>query len=350
MADIEPLDPSRLFRPCDIALLDFATTAELPDAGGSFGQGRAEEAVRFGVDIRRPGYNLFILGEPGSGRHFTVSRLLDERAAQEPVPGDWCYVNNFDDPQQPRALRLPAGRGTQLRRDMQQFVSELGTAVSSAFESDEYRARLEAIQDEYKKREETALRELGHESSEQGIALLRTPHGFVFAPMKGDETMGAEDFGQLPEAEQTRVSQAIEGFGERLSKLVHQFPRWRREMQGRIRQASRDTMSLAVGHMVEELKEHYADLPEILGFLDEVLKDVVETGEELRESQKSEGDTTTVTMTGSIPLARYNVNLLVDHVATRAAPVVFEDHPTYQNLVGRVTSLPTWARCSPTSP
>jgi predicted ATP-dependent protease len=339
MADTAPLDASSLYRPCDTAVLDFATTAELPDTAGSLGQTRAEEAVRFGMEIRRPGYNLFVLGESGSGRHFTVGRLLEERAAQEAVPSDWCYVNNFDDPQQPRALRLPAGRGAQLRRDMQQFVSELGTAVSSAFESDEYRARIEAIQDEFKKREEGALRELGHESSQQGIALLRTPHGFVFAPMKGDETMGAEEFGQLPEAEQKRISRAIEGFGERLGRLLHQFPRWRREMQGRIRQASRDTMGLAVGHMVEELKERYADLPEVLGFLDEVLKDVVETGEELRESQKSEGDTTTITMTGSIPLARYNVNLLVDNAGTRAAPVVFEDHPTYQNLVGRVDQL-----------
>ena len=336
---MKPLEPQQLYRACDPALLDFATTADLPDTGNGFGQARAEEAVRFGIDIRRPGYNLFVLGEPGSGRHFTVRRLLEEKAAAEAVPGDWCYVNSFDEPQRPRALKLPAGRGAQLKRDMQQFVTELGTAITSAFDSDEYRSRMEAIQEEFKNREETALRELGHESVQQGVALLRTPHGFVFAPVKGDEAMGPDEFNKLPEEEQKRISAAIESFGEKLTKLLHQFPRWRREMQAQIRLASRDTMSLAVGHLIEELREGYADLPEVIAFLDGVQKDVVETGEELRESQKSEGDTTTVTMTGAISLQRYQVNLLVDHAATPSAPIVFEDNPNYQNLVGRVDQI-----------
>ncbi len=336
---MKPLEPQLLYRTCDPALLDFATTADLPDTGNGFGQARAEEAVRFGIDIRRPGYNLFVLGEPGSGRHFTVRRLLEEKAAGEAVPGDWCYVNNFDEPQRPRALKLPAGRGAQLKRDMQQFVTELGTAITSAFDSDEYRSRMEAIQEEFKNREETALRELGHESVQQGVALLRTPHGFVFAPVKGDETMGPDEFNKLPEEEQKRISAAIESFGEKLTKLLHQFPRWRREMQAQIRRASSDTMSLAVGHLIEELRDSYADLPEVIAFLDAVQKDVVETSEELRESQKSEGDTTTVTMTGAISLQRYHVNLLVDHAATPTAPIVFEDNPNYQNLVGRVDQI-----------
>ncbi len=335
MAENKPLPPQSLYRPVDPALLDFSTTADLPETSGSFGQARAEEAVRFAVEIRHPGYNVFVLGEPGSGRHFAVRRLLEERAASEPVPSDWCYVNNFDEANRPRVLKLPAGRGAQLKRDMQQFVTELGKAVGAAFESEEYRSRMEGIQEEFKQREEAALRALGHESMAEGVALLRTPHGFVFAPVKGEETLGPEEFGQLPEDEQKRIGRAIEAYGEKLQKLLHQFPRWRREMQGRIREVSRETMRLAVGHMIEELKERYADLQDVVQFLDEVLADVVETGEDLREQQKSEGDTTTITMTGSIPLARYQVNLLVDNGETRAAPVIHEDNPTHQNLVGR---------------
>ena len=335
MAENKPLPPQSLYRPVDPALLDFSTTADLPETPGSFGQARAEEAVRFAVEIRHPGYNVFVLGEPGSGRHFAVRRLLEERAATEPAPSDWCYVNNFEEANRPRVLRLPAGRGAQLRRDMQQFVTELGKAVGAAFESEEYRSRMEAIQEEFKQREEAALRALGHESMAEGVALLRTPHGFVFAPVKGEETLGPEEFGKLPEDEQKRIGRAIEAYGEKLQKLLHQFPRWRREMQGRIREVSRETMRLAVGHMIEELKERYADLKDVVQFLDEVLADVVETGEDLREQQKSEGDITTITMTGSIPLARYQVNLLVDNGETRAAPVIHEDNPTHQNLVGR---------------
>jgi len=338
-AVIQGLDPAQLCRVCDPAVFDFATTADLPETADSFGQGRAEAALRFAVAMKRPGYNLFVLGEAGSGRHYMIRRLLEEAAARGDVPGDWCYVYNFDDEQKPNALQLPAGRGAQFKRDMSEFVLELGTTITGVFESDEYRNRIDAIQEALKGREDAALRDLGDEAGKHGIALLRTPHGFVFAPVKDDEAMSPDEFSKLPEEEQKRIGKTIEAHGEKLGKLLHQFPRWRRETQAKIREASREAMSMAVSHMVEELKGRYTDLPEVLAYLGAVERDVIETGEELRESQKSEGETITVTMTGSISLARYQVNLLIDHGATRASPIVFEDNPNYPNLVGRLDQV-----------
>ena len=339
MAEIRPLPPELLYRPCDLTLLEFETTSELADLLDAFGQGRASEAVHFGIDIRHPGYNVFAMGAAGSGRHSMVRRLLEQKAAREPRPSDWCYVNNFQEANKPKLLMLPAGRGARLRRDMQQFVGELGKAIGAAFESDEYRSRVEAIQNEFKQREEAALQELGRECVAQGIALLRTPQGFAFAPLKGDEAMAPEEFAQLPEQERERIGKLLEGAHERLHKVLHQLPRWRREMQTRIKQANRETLSLAVGHLIEELKEGYADLPNVLAFFEAVLEDVVETGEEFREQQKIEGDTLTTMMSGAISLQRYQVNLLVDHAESQAAPVVFEDNPTFPNLVGRFDHL-----------
>jgi lon-related putative ATP-dependent protease len=339
MSDLLPLDAQALLRRCDASLLDFETTAELSDAADIVGQGRALDAVRFGIDIKQPGFNLFVLGDPGSGRHAAVRRLLEEKAASEPAPSDWCCVYNFADANKPRLLRLPPGRGGRFRQDMQQFVTELGKAIGAAFESEEYRVRIEAIQEEFKQREEGALRALGQESGEKGIALLRTPRGFVFAPIKGEETMAPDEFEKLSDEDKSRIGSLIEEYGERLHKLMHQFPQWRREMQQRIKAASRETMGLAVGHLIEELKEHYTDLLNVLEFLDQVMHDVIESSEELREQPKSEGDTSGVIVSGSISLARYQVNLLVDNGAAKAAPVVFEDNPVYPNLVGRVDSI-----------
>ena len=336
MPETKPLDPQSLYRRCAPSLLEFETTADLSGATEIVGQSRATDAVQFGIDIKRPGFNLFVLGEPGSGRHSAVRRLLEAKAAGEPAPSDWCYVNNFSEPNMPRLLRVPPGRGALLKRDMQQFVAELSKAITAAFESDEYRARIEAIQEEFKQKEEGSLRELGQESAEKGIALLRTPHGFVFAPIKGEETMGPDEFEKLSDEEKERLGKLIEEYGERLHKLMLQFPRWRRDMQGRIKEASRDTLRLAVGHLIEELKERYTDLLNVLEFFDQVMRDVVEIGEELREQPKSEGDMSGVVVSGSISLTRYQVNLLVDHDAAKVAPVVFEDNPIYPNLVGRV--------------
>lgn len=339
MPEVKPLAAQDLRRRCKPESLSFGTTDDITDLSNGLGQERAFEAARFAIDMNHPGYNLFVLGEPGSGRHSSIKRLLEERVAKAARPSDWCYLNNFAEANRPRVLKLPAGRGANLRRDMQNFVSELAQAISSAFESDEYRAKIEAIQEEFKKREEEGLQALGQEAMPQGVALLRTPHGFVFAPVKGEETMNPAEFEQLAEEEKTRIGKLIEVLGEKLEKLLNQFPRLRREMQGRIKQTSRDTMSLAVGHLIEELKERYADLPDVLAFLDGVLADVVETGEDLRESQKTEGETETVFMTGTLSLQRYQVNLLVDHGATEAAPIVTEDNPSYPNLIGRVDSI-----------
>ena len=339
MPQIPLVNAQSLLRRCDPALMDFETTAELTDSADIVGQSRALGAVSFGIDIKQPGFNLFVLGDPGSGRHAAVRRLLEAKAAGEPAPSDWCYVNNFSDPNKPRLLRVPPGRGDQLKHDMQQFVAELAKAISAAFESEEYRVRIEAIQEEFKQREESALRELGQASGEKGIALLRTPHGFVFAPIKGEETMGPEEFEKLPDEEKTRIGHLIEEYGERLHKLMHQFPQWRREMQVRIKEASREALGLAVGHLIEELKERYTDLLNVLEFLDEVMRDVIESGEELREQPKTEGDMSGVIVSGSISLARYQVNLLVNNGAAKAAPVIFEDNPIYPNLVGRVDGV-----------
>ncbi len=339
MPEMKPLAASALCSRCPPASLSFETTDELTETSNGLGQERAFEAARLAIAMDHHGYNLFVLGEPGSGRHFAIRQLLGERAAVAERPSDWCYINNFSEANKPRVLKLPAGRGQELRRDMQKFVGELAQAISAAFESDEYRSLIEAIQEEFKKREEENLQALGKEAMSQGLVLLRTPHGFVFAPVKGEETMSPAEFEQLADEEKARIGKLIETLGEKLEKLLHQFPRWRRELQGRIKQVSRDTMSLAAGHMIEELKERYADLSEVLAFLDGVLQDVVETGEELRESQKSEGESETVFMSGSLSLQRYQVNLLVNHGATEAAPVITEDNPSYSNLVGRVDSI-----------
>ena len=125
MVDTKALPAEALFRRCDPADLHFKTTADLEDLPEFVGQDRALEAVQFGVGIRRQGFNLFLLGPAGTGKYASVHSFLEKRAAQEPAPDDWCYVNNFDSPDRPRALRLPPGRGVPLSGDMRQLIENL---------------------------------------------------------------------------------------------------------------------------------------------------------------------------------------------------------------------------------
>lgn len=335
MPDSTALSAEQLRTPCDAARFDFEDTRALPPPERPFGQARAVAALTLALDIRGRSHNLFVLGEPGSNRHEVVRRLLEAHAATQPAPPDWCYVDNFEQPNKPRALQLPAGAGTRLRAAMQGFTAELGQAIGAALDSDEYRSRVEAIQKEMKQREESLLEALGAQATERGIVLIRSPQGFVFAPVKDGEPMAGETFDQLPADEQQRIREAIEQLSARLQQLLHELPRLRREMQTRVREATREAIGLAAGHLIDELKEQFAALPAALEFLDQVRSDVVESGSQLKEAP-AEDDEEGSALTGSVSLRRYEVNLLVGHDPDGHAPVLHADNPSHPNLVGRV--------------
>ncbi|HSN34574.1 MAG TPA: AAA family ATPase [Ideonella sp.] len=333
-----PLAPERLRTCCDPQALDFDTTESLPEPEQPFGQARAVEALHLALDVPGRGYNPFVLGRPGSSRHEVVRRLLQAHAATRPTPDDWCYVHRFAEPNRPRVLSLPAGEGARLRSEMQDFVAELGKAIAGAFDSDEFRSRVEAIQKEVKQREEAALQTLAESAAAQGVALLRTPQGFAFAPLKDGEPMTAEQIEKLSDEERERIARVMESLREQLQQLTQELPRLRREMHTRIRDATRDAMALAAGHLIDELKQSFAALPAVLAFLEEVRADVVEAAEQLREQPRGE-DEELAGFTGNLSLVRYQVNLLVGHAAGDPAPVQACDNPTYPNLVGRVDHL-----------
>jgi len=336
----EPLAPEALYTACDPATLGAASTEELPDLEPTRIHGRAVEAMRLGLDMPHAGYNLFVLGEAGSGRHAITQELLQAERHHGPPPADWCYVYNFEQPTRPNLLRLPCGRGTQLRDDMARFVEALTPAINAVFQSDAYRERIEALQKEAKLREAGALKALGDEAAAQHIALVRTPGGLVFVPLKdGGEPMEPDDFQQLPEAQRKELAERLEALHERLHRLTAEFPRWHQETLTRMKAVGSEALRTTVTHLVDDLRPRYADLPEVGAYLDQVLADIVESGEQLRASTHSEGDTETTTYSGSIALQRYLVNLLVSHPSDGQRPVVHEDHPTLQNLLGRIDNL-----------
>ena len=335
------LAAQQLHSACTLDGFPFDDSSELPDLDESFCQLRAIEALRFGLNIPCAGFNLFVLGEPGSSRHTLVRRLVDESRQQGVVPDDYCYVNNFKSATTPRLLRLSSGRGAHLRDEMQRFIGELGPAIAITFESEEYRARIATLEEDFKERQECAVRPLGEASLQRGLALMSTENGFAFVPIKegSKETLSEAEFEALPVERRQALEAAIEEFQEPLLKLLGQLPRWRRELQDALDVVARSALGGAVDRLLEKLRPNYADLPEVQLFFDAVARDVIETGDTLREEQKSEPEVETLLFTGTISIQRYQVNLLVDNTGgagSESQPVVYESHPTLQNLVGRI--------------
>ncbi|MHB1215235.1 MAG: Lon protease family protein [Thiobacillus sp.] len=339
MSPITSLSPEQLYRPCDTDRFTFTTTAELDDLTEGIGQMRAIDAAHFGIGMRHAGYNLYVMGRPGSGKRTLIHQLLDQRVKKEPKPADWCYVHNFTQPHKPRAIQLPTGMGTRFHADMQQLVSELQATIPAVFEGDEYRRRVSQIDEEYGERQTHAFGEVGDEANTHGVVLLRTPNGFSFAPAKGGEVMNPEDYDKLPQEDKTRIENEIDALQEKLGKVIRQVQQWRRERIERIRTLNEEAVLFAVGHLIDDLRRDYALFPAVCDYLNEVQQNVIESMDEFRKPKEG-GLSGLAALTGQQPdFSRFRVNLLVGRDGAEGAPVVYEEHPTYQNLIGRIEHI-----------
>jgi lon-related putative ATP-dependent protease len=335
------LAPEALYQRCETSNFKFANTAELEDLTEFVGQDRALKAIQFGTGIRREGFNLFLLGPAGTGKFSTVRSFLQKKAATEPTPEDWCYVNNFANPEMPHALRLPPGRGTLLSQDMVRLLDNLRQAVPSVFQTESYAARKHAIEQEVKERQEKTFDEMQRQANQKGIAVLRTHVGIALAPLRGDTVVSPEEFEQLPEEERHKIDSAIADLHESLDATLRQIPKIEQEGREKLRKLNHEVAMFAVGHLIDELRKKYSDLPEVVGFLNEVQEDITENVDEFRapEEQPLEALIRIASprrAKGAAFFERYQVTVLVDHSAKNGAPVIFEDHPTHQNIVGQI--------------
>jgi lon-related putative ATP-dependent protease len=346
MGPVKPLEATALYQRCDPTQFTFETTADLENLTDLIGQPRAVEAVRFGIGIRHDGFNLFALGPEGTGKYTLVRHYLERQAATQSPPSDWCYVNNFAESYKPRALRLPPGGGSTLRRAMERLVEELRTAISTTFESENYRTRRQEIEEEFRERQEKALTDIQRLAQERGLALIRTPMGLAFAPMRGGQVINPEDFQKLSPEEQERAQADVAALQEELQKSLGQLPQWDRERRGKVKDLEQEVGTYAVGPPIEELRRKYTDLPEVVEYLRRVQQDVMEHLDEFRGvtetppvSPGEGGPVRPPTSTGTPFFRRYRVNVLVDHSDAAGAPVIYEDHPTVQNLMGRIEHM-----------
>ncbi len=290
------------------------------------------EAISFGTEIRHSGYNLYVMGSSGMGRHHLLREKLIEQASKDPPQPDWCYVSNFMDPSKPRALELPSGMGRQLSHHMDQLIGDLLNAIPTAFQSDEYHRRFQEITDRFKQRKEKTADSLSTMAEKHSVALLDTPTGYSISAMQDDKILSSEEFEALPEEQKTQYHTAIDKIKKELRNALSKVPLWQKELRQCMEELERDITELTASQLIKELMASYAELPEVLEYLRQAQQDIVENGRMFRSDDDSEQESLSF---DNPRFTRYRVNLLVDQ-QQKHAPVVYEDNPTYQNLVGRI--------------
>lgn len=327
------LPSAALYRSCNPDLLGFTTTEELPDLQNVIGQPRAIRALELGSEVSGPGYNVFVLGLPGSGRATLSQEYLRRRAEAEPVPDDWCYVNNFDDPHKPHSLRLPAGRGDALRKDLKELVSYSGREIPRIFESKEYVQARDRIVDELKKNQEGEFIRLQGYVERYQFVLARTPFGFVLTPGVHGKPLKPEEVESLSPEQRAKIEQLALKLGEEVEQTLNRIREMARHASEQLNELNARTGLFVTGPLIEALKIKYAGLEAVLAHLVAVQADIVSNASRF---QPGEGGEQSAMPGNQGWMQRYEVNVLVDNGGQSGAPVIAESHPVYYNLLGRI--------------
>ncbi|OOY98790.1 Lon protease family protein [Solemya velum gill symbiont] len=343
MHSVTPLLPGDLNQSCDPGSLPFKTTDELEDLGCMLGQERAVEAIELGTGHDLQGFNLFVLGPAGTGRHSFIRQFLQEKASKESVSTDWCYVNNFDEPRKPKAIELPAGRGRRFRDDMTQLVKEASSALPTAFESEDYHNRRQEIEQQANQAQEKAFQEVKEQAEELDLGIIQTATGFTFVPLHDGVAITPEEYNKLSEKEQERLQQDTEKVGEELRKTLQKIPQRVRKAREKVQKLNREVALFAVSSLIDELLSEYEEFPRVISYLKALQQDIADHAEIILQasSGEEEGANSIIADPDEIDpqsaiLRRYSVNLLVDRNDSDGAPVIFEDHPAYPFLVGQI--------------
>ena len=315
------------------------TDIDFPEAprsqSGILGQPRAQSALEFGIAMPNPGYNIFVMGEPGLGRLSMITNHLDLLAHLQPAPSSYAYVDNFENSREPVAIELPAEYGQVLCKDIERLLDNLLATFPAAFESPTYQQKKSAIERQFSQCYNAAIDLVDKKAQAESIALFRESESITFAPIRDNKSLNEEQFTQLPQVERETFHSHVEALEEYLSDVLLELPQWRRTMVEKIKQLDNDTISLAIDPLFSELNEKYQNIDDVITYLAEVKKNLSLT----ISDYLMPGRTLEPRETASRRLALnelYTPNILVDNKLENGAPVIYEPHPIYQNLFGRI--------------
>lgn len=324
---------------CDPALFKFNTTNDIANLEGSIGQERALASIDFGLGMPNNGFNLYLAGEPGTGRSSTIDNLLKKRAMDSPPPSDWCYVHNFEAPDAPLALSLPAGKGSELAADMGELLDYVRANIPSALESKEYETNRVSIVEHYQEKNVEIFSALEKEAIQKGFVLQRTVSGLVIVPQKEGRNFTQEEYEALETGERERLDALGRELTEKLNDVLRQVRENEKALRDALAHLDRELGLSAVGHHLNPLKEKYAGFQKILGYLESVQEDLLLNLEDFKP-QAPPPQIPGLKLPKQEPtFERYEVNVLVENDPDCGAPVVFESNPTYNNLFGRIENI-----------
>ncbi len=326
----------------DLPAFDTTASLEAP-ADRVVGQERAIDAINFGMGMKESGYNIFIAGPAKAGLTYTARTFIEDQARQESTPPDWCYVYNFKEQDKPKGLKISAGRGKLLKKDMNDFIATLQAKIPEVFDSDDYRAKEGEVHQAFEKLRREYIDELSQEAREQGFILQFSQVGMVIIPSnKEGEPMTQEDLRHLSEEERQYLRSKSDELHERMKDTIKRIREAENEFKEKHTKLDNEIALFVVGQLMDSYEEKYQDDQQVLDYLKEVQEDILENIDDFKKKPEAQQQ-----MPGQpvapfavppreVNLRKYDVNVLIDNSETKGAPVVIESNPAYPNLFGSI--------------
>ena len=267
---IEELSAEQARRTCPEIAFDCKTTAELTPLEQIIGQDRAVRALQFGLNIDKKGFNVFVSGLPGTGRKTAIIDFVRELAAKRPTPSDWCYVNNFKDSSRPNAIRMPPGKGMELKKAMENFAGHVPVSLREAFESEDYSKRRDAVLQAVNRERNDIITNINRIAKDAGFSIQQTAAGFALVPLVEGKPLTDAEFLELPEPLQQKINQAREAVNERIGDAFRPLRDIAKRADKEITELNREVARYAVSPYLDEMKEQFKNIDEVGAYIDEV--------------------------------------------------------------------------------
>jgi lon-related putative ATP-dependent protease len=333
---VNQLPVEKLRNVCDANLMHCESTKDLVPLSEIIGQERAVRALKFGLGIKNHGFNVYVAGYSGTGRKTAVKNFVEAQAKQQPAPDDWCYVNNFGNQYEPKAIRFPAGKGKEFREDMKSFIENVKTALPKAFESEDYVARREATIKSLEDQRKQLIDELSIKAQREGFVIQTTPIGILLVPVLNGKPLSEEEMLALPQKIKDNLNEKREQLETEFRNTMRQLIDMERKIHDALKKLNKEVALYALGNQVEILVEKYPANPEVTNYLKEVENDILDNLQQfIRRGEPEPQLPFPMPWMKEEPYKKYEVNLIIDNSKATGAPVVVETNPTYHNLLGR---------------
>lgn len=299
------------------------------------GQERAQSALDFGVAMQKPGYNIYVMGEPGTGRLSMITNLLTPTSHKQETPPSYAYVENFENTREPVAIEMPADQAHAFCTDITHLIDNLIAIFPTVFESASYQQRKTTLERTFTQQYNSAIDIVELAAKEKSIALFRDTDTITFTPIRDEKVLNEELFNQLPQADRDIFHKDTEELEDLLGDVLIELPQWRRSLVEKNRKLDNATIRAAITPIFKELLERYQNIDHIVTYLSEIKKDLNETIKDLFVQATSlEGLSDNVKK--QLLKDQYLPNIIIDNKDSIGVPVIYEPNPTYQNLFGSI--------------